>query len=47
MFDKIEISIPCPNCNSELKTTVKNLKTNPILYCSHCKNDNKNKRRYE
>ncbi len=39
MFDKIEISIPCPNCNKKLKTTVKNLRTNPILHCKHCGDD--------
>lgn len=39
MFDEIEIDIPCPNCNKKLKTTVKNLRTNPILHCKHCGDD--------
>lgn len=39
MFDEIEIDIPCPNCDNKLRTTVKKLRTNPILYCKHCSND--------
>lgn len=39
MFDEIEIDIPCPNCNNKLKSTVKKLRTNPILHCRHCGND--------
>ena len=39
MFEEIEIDIPCPNCNNNLRTTVKKLRTNPTLYCNHCDND--------
>ncbi len=39
MFDEIEIDIPCPSCNSKLKTTVEKLRTNPILHCNHCGDD--------
>ena len=39
MFDEIEIDIPCPNCDNKLKTTVKKLRTNPVLHCKHCGDD--------
>lgn len=36
MFDEIEIDASCPNCDNKLKTTVKKLRTNPVLHCKHC-----------
>lgn len=36
MFDEIEIDASSPNCDNKLKTTVKKLRTNPVLHCKHC-----------
>ena len=39
MFDEIDVDIPCPNCNNNLETTVRKLKTNPIMHCKYCGDD--------